>query len=50
MRLWKKSATEHRALSRKLAILLQRARTPRTREQKAKNAPMRMKANMKRVS
>ena len=46
---WKKSAMEHRALERKLPILLQRARRPRKREQTAKNNPIRINANMKRV-
>lgn len=49
VRVWKKSATEQRALSRKLTILLQRARTPRKSEQAAKKRPMRTNANMKRV-
>ena len=47
---WKKSATETRALSRKLTILLQRARMPRMKAQAAKKPPIRTKANMKRVS
>jgi hypothetical protein len=46
---WKKSATEHRALERKLPIVLQRARRPRKSEQAPKKPPMRTKANMKRV-
>ena len=46
---WKKSATEHRALERKLPIRLQRARRPRNSEHTAKKRPMRAKANMKRV-
>ena len=46
---WKKSATEHKALERKLPMVLQRARRPRKSEQAAKKPPMRTKANMKRV-
>ena len=49
VRVWKKSATEQRALPRKLPMRLQRARRPRKREQAPKKAPMRTKANMKRV-
>lgn len=49
VRVWKKSATEHKALERKLPIRLQRARRPRRREQTAKNNPTRMNANMNRV-
>ena len=47
---WKNSATEQRALPRKLPMRLHRARRPRKREQAPKKAPMRTKANMKRVS
>lgn len=46
---WKNSATEQRALERKLPMRLQRARTPRKSEQTAKKRPMRTKGNMKRV-
>ena len=46
---WKKSATETRALSRKETIFEHKASTPRRRAQAAKKAPMRTKANMKRV-
>ena len=49
VRVWKKSATEQRALPRKDPMRLQRARRPRKREQAPKKAPMRTKANMKRV-
>lgn len=47
---WKNSATEQRALPKKLPMRLHRARRPRKREQAPKKAPMRTKANMKRVS
>ena len=50
VRVWKKSATEQRALPRKLPMRLHRAKRPRKREQAPKKAPMRTKANMKRVS
>ena len=49
VRVWKNRATEQRALPRKLPMRLQRARRPRKREQAPKKAPMRTKANMKRV-
>ena len=46
---WKNSATETRALSRKLTFLLHVASRPRKRESTAKKPPIRMKANMNRV-
>jgi len=49
VRVWKKSATEQRALPRKLPMRLHRASRPRRREQAPKKPPMKTKANMKRV-
>ena len=49
VRVWKNSATEQRALERKLPMRLQRAKRPRNREQTAKKREIRTKANMKRV-
>ena len=49
VRVWKKSATEHIALERKLPMRLQSARRPRNRAHTAKKRPMSTKANMKRV-
>lgn len=46
---WKNSATEQRALERKLPMRLQRAKTPRKSEQTAKKRAMRTKGNIKRV-
>ena len=46
---WKKRATEHMALERKLPMRLHRANRPRKSEHAPKKPPMRTKANMKRV-
>lgn len=49
VRVWKNSATEMRALERKLPIREQRAKRLKKSEQTPKKRPMRINANMKRV-
>lgn len=49
LRVWKKSATEQRALERKLPMRLQRASAPKKSEQMVKKRLIRTNANMNRV-
>lgn len=49
VRVWKKSATEHMALERKLPMRLHSAKRPKKRDRTAKKSPMRAKTNMNRV-